>query len=211
MKVLSSENQSENAIEAFEWLQGNQVDLMFLDIEMPDLNGIDFLKGLSRRPEVILTTAYREYALEGYELNVVDYLLKPISFDRFFKAISKLKQFALERSIPQGESSSNKLRNSFYVYSDKRNVKVYFDEIEYVESIKDYVRIHTTKGNIISKDTISRYESLLPDHFLRIHRSYIVNIDSLTAFTQHDVEIGQKELPIGVSYRKKVSQLLKGV
>ena len=199
-----------NAMEAFELINRQEVNLIFLDIEMPGLNGIEFIKGLYKRPNIILTTAYREYALEGYELDVIDYLLKPISFTRFFKAVSKLSSSHQDSPPLKDAQVALSTRSSMFVYADKKNVKVYFDDILYIESIKDYVRIHTNAGNIISKDTISRYADILPASFLRIHRSYIVNTQKITAFTQHDVEIGSKELPIGVSYKKKVLEFLKG-
>lgn len=202
-------NTCNNSMEAFEVMHQQSIDLLFLDIEMPGLNGIEFIKGLHLKPHVILTTAFREYAIESYEIAVIDYLLKPFSFTRFFKAVSKLPEFNVEGSTDRKDKENSRLRSSMYVYSDKKNVKVYFDDIFYIESIKDYVRIHTREGNVISKDTISRYADLLPKNFLRIHRSFIVNIEKIDAFTQHDVEIGAKELPIGVSYKKKVLEFLK--
>lgn len=202
-----------DAMEALQALNQNSIDLIFLDIEMPELNGIDFLKSLSRPPKVILTTAYREYAIESYEVDVVDYLLKPISFNRFFKSISKfLKSNSPVLNIQQSNISAKPNSDhsgSIYVYSDKKNIKVFFNEILYVESIKDYVRIHCTEQNIVSKATITKYENLLPDEFVRIHRSYIVNTQKITAFTHHDIEIGQKELPIGASYKRAVISKLK--
>lgn len=198
-----------DAIQAFQALNEYQIDLLFLDIEMPRLNGIDFIKSLANPPAIILTTAYRDYALESYEINVIDYLLKPISFSRFFKAITKYLKTSTENTTAEISNPTTKLSGSIYVYSNKKNIKVYFDEILYIESIKDYVRIHTTKKNIISKDTISRYEELLPNSFFRIHRSYIVNSAKISAFTPHDIDIGEKELPIGTSYKKKVVELLK--
>lgn len=199
-----------DAIQAFQALNEHAIDLLFLDIEMPHLNGINFIKSLANPPAIILTTAYRDYALESYEIDVIDYLLKPISFPRFFKAVTKyLKTTNQNTPLPQVTNSTTR-SGSIYVYSNKKNIKVYFDEILYIESIKDYVRIHTTKKNIISKDTITNYETLLPSSFFRIHRSFIVNSAKISAFTPHDIEIGDKELPIGTSYKKKVMELLKG-
>ena len=132
-------------------------------------------------PAVILTTAYRDYALESYEITVVDYLLKPISFSRFFKAVTKYLSTSNKVTNPQATPTSNSQSGSIYVYANKKNIKVYFDEILYLESIKDYVRIYTTGKNIITKDTISKYEMLLPNSFMRIHRSFIVNSAKITA------------------------------
>ncbi len=201
-------NTCADALQAFQILSQEKIDLVFLDIEMPGLNGIDFIKSLANPPSIILTTAYREYAMESYEIEVVDYLLKPISFSRFFKAINKyLKSInivAVEQVVEQKTS-----QGSIYVYSNKKNIKVYLEEILYIESLKDYVRIHTSQQQIISKDTISRYEELLPNSFLRVHRSFIINKEKISAFTQHDIEIGEQEIPIGSSYKKKVIELLK--
>ncbi len=197
-----------DALQAFQVLNQEAIDLVFLDIEMPGLNGIDFIKSLANPPAIILTTAYREYAMESYEIEVVDYLLKPIAFSRFFKAINKylksVNNLALEQTVEQKTS-----QGSIYVYSNKKNIKVYLDDILYLESLKDYIRIHTSEQQIVSKDTISRYEELLPDSFLRVHRSFIINTEKISAFTQHDIEIGTKEIPIGSSYKKRVMQLLK--
>jgi len=200
-----------DAMEAFQLLGSTKVDLMFLDIEMPGLTGIDFLKSITDRPQVIFTTAYREYAFDSYEVGVVDYLLKPVSFSRFFKAISKYQQL----NTPSGQAVVTPQKTqldggSIYVYADKKNVKVYFSDIRYIESIKDYVRLHLEDKNVVSKDTISRYEASLPSQFIRVHRSYIVNTEHITAFTHQDIEIGDKEIPIGASYKRSVIESLKG-
>ena len=199
---------SADAMQAFQKLENESIDLVFLDIEMPGMNGIEFIKSLSNQPSVILTTAYREYAMESYEIEVIDYLLKPISFSRFFKAINKyLKSSSKPTLIATSKESS--IRSSIFVYSEKKNIKVYLDNVLYIESIKDYIRIHTSDRTIVSKSTISRFEELLPSSFLRIHRSFVVNTRKITAFTSHDIEIGKLELPIGISYKKAVSKSLK--
>ncbi len=199
-----------DAMEAFKYLSDHDIDLLFLDIEMPEISGIDFIKNIPSCPPVILTTAYREYAIESYELAVVDYLLKPISFNRFFKAITKFLDLnSVKAGVSSEPKSVNQEKSYMYVYADRKNVKVDLDEILYIESIKDYIRIHMTHQNIIAKDTITRYEHILPHAFLRIHRSYIVNTSKITAFTQQDIEIGPKQLPIGVSYKRQVIDRLK--
>lgn len=199
-----------NAIEGFELLKAQQVDLIFLDIQMPMLTGIEFLKSLSDSPKVIFTTAYREYALESYELEVVDYLLKPISFDRFFKAINKYFKTTESKSaaIPAGPGPEE---DSGYIYvnMNKKHYKVLFADILYAESIKDYVRIHTAHAKIVTKDKISDFANKLPPHFLRTHRSYIVNTQKITAFTNQDIEIGDLEIPIGISYKQNVLKELR--
>jgi len=196
-----------DAMEALQAINNYRIDLLFLDIEMPAMNGIDFLRSLTNPPQVILTTAFRKYAFDSYDVDVIDYLLKPISFNRFFKSISKYIKLNSSRSQASNiEKTTPSKSSSIYVYADKKNVKVYLDDIIYIESIKDYVRIHTADKNLISKATITKYENLLPEIFLRIHRSFIVNTAKISAYTQHDVEIDKKEIPIGSSYKKKVAE-----
>lgn len=200
---------STSAMQAFQILNQQSIDLLFLDIEMPEMNGINFIKSLAHPPAVILTTAYREYAIESYEIEVIDYLLKPISFSRFFKSINRYLKSSGEKQSQSTFGESQASSGSIYVYSNKKNIKVFFNDILYIESIKDYVRIHTPNNKIISKDTISRYEKLLPNSFLRVHRSFIINSKKISAFTHHDIEIGQKEIPIGSSYKREVLERLK--
>jgi DNA-binding LytR/AlgR family response regulator len=198
-----------NALEGFEVLKTQSVDLIFLDIQMPLLTGIEFLKSLSNPPKVIFTTAYREYAIESYELEVVDYLLKPISFDRFFKAINKFFKTIETNTSIITVSDSQEVSKFIYVNSNKKQHKISFSEILYVESIKDYIRIHFTDKTIVTKDKISEFEQKLSSNFLRTHRSYIVNADKITAYTVNDVEIGEIEIPIGISYKKQLLEKLK--
>ncbi len=196
-----------SAVEAFDLLKSKEIDLLFLDIEMPVLKGLDFLKTLQNPPKVIITTAYREYAIEGYDLNIVDYLLKPISFDRFIKAIDRYHERTQTTSLPvEGKKTDNTF---FYVNVNKKHIKVIYDTILYVESLKDYVRIHTTDQKLVVKSNIGKIEEQLPSTlFLRTHRSYIIAIDKITAYTQKDIEIGNIEIPIGSSYSTKVSSFL---
>lgn len=205
----------QNALEAFDLLKKEQIDLVFLDIQMPVLTGIEFVKSLQHPPSIIFTTAYREYAVESYELEVVDYLLKPITFTRFFKAINKyLNQKKASQSphpIPQTAPSPEAPEDSFlYVNANKKRIKVSFKDVEYIESLKDYIRIHQPNGSITTKEKISEFEQKLPAYFLRIHRSFIVNTKKITAYTAHDVEIKEKEIPIGGSYKKEVFESLGG-
>lgn len=203
----------QNALEAFDLLKKEEVDLVFLDIQMPVLTGIEFVKSLQHPPSVIFTTAYREYAVESYELEVVDYLLKPITFTRFFKAINKyLNQRQASAHPPPATSPAPRPEeNSFiYVVANKKRIKIWFEAIEYIESLKDYIRIHQASGKITTKEKISEFEHKLPSFFLRIHRSFIVNTKKITAYTAHDVEIEEKEIPIGGSYKKEVFQRLGG-
>lgn len=195
-----------NAILAADFLTKNKVDLIFLDIQMPMLTGIQFLKTLSKAPKVIFTTAYREYAVESYELEVVDYLLKPITFERFFKAVSKLN--IPVQTTPSVTSQASP--ETIFVQSNKKHIKVVLDDILYVESLKDYLKIHQKEGVLVIKERISHFVTQLPpDRFLQVHRSYIVNTAAVTAFTQLDVEIGAVEIPIGGKYKEGVLSVLK--
>jgi DNA-binding LytR/AlgR family response regulator len=197
-----------SAIEAHKVLQNETVDLLFLDIEMPVLKGTDFFKNLTVKPKVIFTTAYRDYAIEGFELSAIDYLLKPIVFERFFKAIEKF----LENVKPLVLSTKEVINKDVYIYvnSNKKNIKVLFNDINYIESIKDYIRIHLTDSTtVIVKHGITAFEKKLNTSFLRVHRSYIINKQKATAFTKHDIEIGTIEIPIGDFYKTNVLKQLK--
>lgn len=201
-----------NAMEAFEYLKSAPVDLIFLDIQMPVLTGIEFLKSLSNPPKVIFTTAYRDYAVDSYELDVIDYLLKPIPFERFFKATNKY--FQARDAVTQAPAAAPiptvPSKDYIYVNANKKNVKVRFEDILYVESIKDYIKIHTVGQKVVVKQTLSAFEAELPSpQFLRIHRSFIVSRSHVTAFTAKDVELGDTELPIGVSYKQVVVRALQ--
>jgi DNA-binding LytR/AlgR family response regulator len=194
-----------SAIEASSILKKKSVDLLFLDIEMPVLKGTDFLKNLVHKPKVIFTTAHREYAIESYELNVVDYLLKPIVFNRFFKAIEKF----LDTQILIETTNKTTELTHIFVQSNKKNIKVNYDDILYIESIKDYIKIHTTDSTLVIKHGISAFEDKLDNRFLRVHRSYIVNSQKVTAYTKQDIEINAIEIPIGDLYKKSVLEKLK--
>jgi len=200
-----------NAVQAFEILKTKEIDLIFLDIQMPGLNGIEFVKSLQHPPAIIFTTAYREYAVESYELDVVDYLLKPITFNRFFKSINKFFDKNNNKEITSSSSplTAEAAESFIYVNTNRRFVKIQFEKVWYVESLKDYVRIHTEEQKIMTKDKISEFEKKLPDYFIRIHRSFIINTKKITAFTQHDIEINGEEIPIGISYKKEVIAFLK--
>lgn len=198
-----------NALLAADFLSKNQVDVLFLDIQMPKLTGIDFLKSLQHSPTVIFTTAYREYAVESYELQAQDYLLKPITFERFFKAVSRL-QVATPKTVETSPQETTHAPEHIFVHVNKKHIKVILSEVRYIESIKDYLKIHTTTETLVIKERISHFIEQLPDPpFVRVHRSYIVNRDHITAFTQQDIEIGTIEIPIGGKYKEEVLNILK--
>ncbi len=200
-----------NALRAFEILQKAQVDLLLLDIQMPKLTGLDFLKTLKDPPKVILTTAYREYALEGYELDVLDYLLKPISFERFLKAVGKVykKDGTTHTSAHDNHGPIGMDEPYLYLKADKKMVKVLLKDIVYIESLKDYVRVKTFEKDVITHQTISYFEEKLPeDAFIRIHRSFIVPINKIETFSASSIEVPGKELPIGRMYKNNVLAVL---
>ncbi len=212
VSLLELTDTCDNALDAFEVLKSKPVDLLFLDIQMPMLTGVEFLKSLPNPPRVIFTTAYRDYAMEGYELNIVDYLLKPITFERFFKAINKYLE--LTRSTPPLPQPSELAipkqdEPHIYINVNKKHHKVLFKDILYIESLKDYLKLHLTEGSLVTKEKISEFMEKLPDGFLRIHRSYIVNQRHITAFTATDIEIGRMEIPIGGNYKMEVMDRLK--
>lgn len=202
-----------NPVKAFEALQHSRVDLLFLDIQMPGLTGLEFLQSLRHKPEVILTTAYREFALEGFELDVADYLLKPVSFDRFLKAIGKFHtrvQPATPLAPAKVPASGNESPHLF-VRADRKNVKVLLDDILFVESLKDYVRIATPQGKITTKETITHFEECLPPgRFLRVHRSFIVAKDKIGALAADGLEIGKTIIPVGRLYKMAVEKAVLG-
>jgi len=195
----------DHAISALDWIKKQKIDLIFLDISMPFISGIDFIKTMKNAPKIIITTAHKEFAIESFELNVLDYLLKPVSFERFLKAISKLENPDYENVKPQDLPGDSFI----YVKSEKRNLKILLNEILFIESLKDYIKIHTTNKTIITQVPISEIEQRLPDGFLRVHRSFIVAKDKITAYTQHDLEIGKQQIPIGRSYKSIVNTYWK--
>ena len=199
-----------NALEAFGLLQRNAVDLLFLDIQMPRLTGIDFLKTLTRPPLVIMTTAYRQFALDGYELDVVDFLLKPILFERFMKAVGKACQRQSPDSPAHASASGLVAQPHLYVRVEREMMKVLLADIVWIESLKDYVKICTVHGQLVTYMRISALEEKLPrERFLRIHRSFLVATDRITAFSSQAVRTGDTELPIGRNYKNEVLRRLE--
>lgn len=201
-----------NAVQAFSVLQETPVDLMFLDIKMPRLLGTDFLRSLRNPPKVIFTTAYRDYAIEGYELDIVDYLLKPIPFERFLRAVAKVrKSETLPLPTVEKEAGGQAKGTFLYFRVDRKMMKVFTREILYIESLKDYVKIITTTSKpLVVKQTITSVEDMLPENdFVRIHRSFIVAIDKISAYTPTHLDLSGQELPIGRLYQKEVGRVLK--
>ncbi|WP_310557147.1 response regulator [Flavobacterium sp.] len=192
-----------NAMKAFEILNTQTIDLLFIDIKMPNITGIEFLKNLKNPPKTILTTAYRDFALDGFELGVVDYLLKPITFERFFKAVDKFLSENVKTDIKVKETVQDEF---ILIKSGIKNHKINTQDILYIESVKDYIKIVLTDNkSITSKYKISDIEVELNQNiFLRIHRSFIINSSKITAFTVNDIEVNGVEVPIGASYKDNV-------
>ena len=201
-----------NPLEAMQVLQNEQVDIMFLDIQMPELTGVEFLKTMPYKPLVIFTTAYKEYALQSYELDAVDYLLKPFRFERFLQAINKASKplKAAQEPTPTQLSTtttedSEKPKDYILVKSDFKVFRLFHKDILYIESMKEYVAFHTEKGRTLSLLSLKKLqEELPPDKFMRIHKSYIANTDLISALEGSMVHLGEKRLPIGSSYKEEV-------
>ncbi len=196
---------STDPVEAFSQLQNLHPDLLFLDIEMPELSGLELIETLETKPEVIITTAYRDYAVEGFDHNALDYLVKPIPFPRFLKAIDKFLTLKEGNEQPESTPSAHIL-----VKADRKTIKVDLRDILYIEGVKDYVKIVLPDQKIMTKVSIGNFhEQLPPGQFLRVHKSFIVAKDKITAFTAHDVEIGKTEIPIGRVYKEEILKLLQ--
>ena len=197
--------QCKNAIEAFNFINNNNnnVDLIFLDINMPEISGIAFAKSINKNIKIIFTTAYRDYAVEGFDLQAVDYLLKPIPFERLLKAVNRYFEVNTVQSDIQLKPTDD---NDFiFVRSDRRMLKITFSDILYIESLSDYIKIHLKDQCIVTRETISAIEAKLPQKdFLRIHRSYIISLKKIESFTNEEVTVNRKALPISRSYKKDV-------
>ncbi|WP_223034409.1 LytR/AlgR family response regulator transcription factor [Hanstruepera marina] len=198
-----------SAMEAMQYLNENKVDFMFLDINMPKLKGLDFLKTLSQPPKTIITTAYKEYALEGYELNVVDYLLKPFSFDRLVKAVNKVSELQASKPFIQEVSKDDTNPTSLFVKGDKKYHQIELDNVLYIEAYGNYTKLYLKDDMIVSHEKISHYEDFLnPSHFLRVHKSFIVAIDKIKFIEGNRMVIQDHKIPIGQTYKSHVNKLV---
>ncbi|OJJ17016.1 DNA-binding response regulator [marine bacterium AO1-C] len=201
-----------NAFEASEIITQQKVDLVFLDINMPKMTGFEWLKTLAQPPKIIVTTAYKEYALEGYELDIVDYLLKPFSFARFLKAVNKVGDTAKEKtsaSVPANNSHEENKR--FFLKGDKKHHQIHIDDILFIEAYGNYTKVFLAEQMIISHEKISSFEELLPaSGFLRVHKSFIVATDKIKMIEGNRIMIGEHQVPIGQTYRSRINHLLGG-
>lgn len=199
-----------SALEAFNHINSEKVDLIFLDINMPEISGLSFAKSINKNIKIIFTTAYREYAVDGFDLQAVDYLLKPISFERLLQAINKYlnENPPIKEDYTGGITSEQS--NFIFVRSDRKMIKINFCDINYIESLSDYIKIHLTDKTIITRETISNIEVMLPQKdFIRTHRSFIVSLASIESFTNEYIEINGSEIPISRSYKNAVLQRLE--
>jgi two-component system, LytTR family, response regulator len=189
-----------DAILATDYLRDHQADLIFLDIHLPKLKGMAFLKTLTHPPAIIITTAYHQYAVEGFELNVTDYLLKPFDFERFLVAVTKVKT---AKTVMPGNEEARATKDHLFLNVQKKKVKVLFQDIIYIESQREYIKIVTTKGEYLSKMSTHEIEDLLPPRqFKRIHRSYIISLSKVDSYTAEEVEVSGVSIPIGRGYRE---------
>jgi len=200
-------------LKAYDLLEKGKVDLMFLDIQMPEITGLDFLRSLDQKPFVILTTAYKEYALEGYELDISDYLLKPFSFNRFLKAVTKVNTAMLasdKQSVPSSDYNQTDFHEDYIIIrADRKYYKINYDDLIFVEGQKAYVTFHSEgKRNVTALASLKELEEKLPKNkFIRIHKSYIVSIKKIDALEGNVIEISGEKLPVGKSFKSKVSEL----
>jgi len=202
---LELQSTFKDAILATDYLRHNYIDLIFLDIHLPKLKGMAFLKTLTQPPAVIITTAYHQYAVEGFDLNVTDYLLKPFEFERFLIAVNKVKTAPGEQ---QKQNESEGIKDFIFLNVQKKKVKILFSEIVYIESQREYIKITTTKKVYISKMSTHEIEALLPSNlFKRIHRSFIVSINKIESYTAETVEVNGISIPIGRGYRDIIENL----
>jgi len=212
VQSLDLANTCIDAVEAINFLQQHPVDLMFLDIKMPELLGTDLVRTLKNPPKIIFTTAYPKYAVEGFELDAVDYLLKPISFDRFLKAVNKVMQTSLHTNTPIITENDNKKEaaDSICFRSDRKMMKVHLEDILYIESLKDYIKVVTVNQTIVTKQSISAMEENLPkEKFIRIHRSFIISLNKVESYTHDLIWVGKTELPVSRMYKHTLEQVLK--
>jgi DNA-binding LytR/AlgR family response regulator len=210
--MLEIAGECHHAMAAFDFIQKNNIDLIFLDVNMPRLTGTEFLRALPSPPRVIFTTAHRDFAVEGFELGAVDYLLKPYSLDRFLRAVHRaINPEQKSSSLSVKESIATESDRFLYVRADRKMVKVMIDDILYVESLKDYIRIILRDKQVITKQTITSLEEMLPENdFMRIHRSFIVSVRKVDSYSPGSVFVGKTELPVGPLYKHEIGKRLGG-
>ena len=215
LKKISAANivaSCKNAMEAFTFMNSQKIDLIFLDINMPEISGLSFAKSINKNIKIIFTTAYREYAVDGFDLQVVDYLLKPISFERLLQAINKYLDENIHVNIDADNEIIDEASDFIFVRSDRKMIKLEFLDIIYIESLSDYIKIYLTNKTIVTRETITNIEAKLPKKdFIRLHRSYIVSISKIDLFTNEYVELNKKVIPISRTYKNDVLHRLENI
>jgi len=208
VKIIAS---CKNALEAFQLINTQSVDLIFLDINMPEISGLSFAKALTRDIKIIFTTAYREYAVDGFDLQAVDYLLKPISFDRLLQAIHKYMSEGIQLKAPVSEVKIEEASSdSFFVRSDRKMTRIRFTDVIFIESLGDYVKIHMANKRVTTRETLSAIEEKLPNQeFLKVHRSFIVAVKHIDSFTNEYIEVGERQIPISRGCKDDVLKTLE--
>ena len=210
LPFLELKHKFADALSAIDFIEQHTIDIVFIDINLPRFKGIDFIRMYPDKAKYIVISAYHEYAIEGYELNVCDYLLKPVSFNRFAQAVRKAVNTTKPVPVAAPDILNNDVRDYFYVSVDKKRVKVRFGDIVYIESLKEYIKIHFTNGKwLLTKLQIGQAEDLLNQEFVRIHRSYIVARNKVQSYNQSMVSMGQVTLPVGTNYKTELSQMLE--
>ena len=205
---LSLEKHCYNAMEAMQYLNNNTVDFIFLDINMPKLTGFDFLRTLTNPPKIIVTTAYKEFALEGFELNVSDYILKPFSFDRLVKAVNKAISEVPKKTSTTNTSVLAPVKSRLFLKGDKKYHQIHLDDILYIEAYGNYSKVYMKEEMIVSHEKISSFETLIPqENFLRVHKSFIVAVDKIKLIEGNRISIDDHKIPIGQTYKNNVSKL----
>ena len=207
---IAIEGSCASAVEAFNLINAHPIDLIFLDIHMPEITGLSFAKSINKEIRIIFTTAYREYAIDGFDLQAVDYLLKPISFDRLFRSVNTYFEVYHKKESQEIKDISQPAYEFMFVRAERKMVRLDFADITFIESLSDYVKIHTTTSTVITRETISNIEAKLPfNHFIRVHRSFIVSLSQISSYTNEYVEVNNKVVPISRSYKSLVLEKLE--
>lgn len=195
-----------NPFEVLEFTNSNSVDVVFIDIQMPELTGIQLMEMLGNKTKFVITSAYSEYALQGYEHNVIDYLLKPVSFDRFYKAVLKVQEVFKEQAFTKVITAEEKSDDFLFVKTDGKLIKVNLNDLQFVEGLKDYLYLHLKNEKLIVLDTLKDFELKLPNNFMRVHKSYIVRLDQIQSIERSRIFIQNKIIPVGDTYKERFQQ-----
>ncbi|KAA5536031.1 LytR/AlgR family response regulator transcription factor [Paenimyroides baculatum] len=198
-----------NPFEVLEFTNNNSVDVIFIDIQMPELTGIQLMEMLGNKTKFVITSAYSEYALQGYEHNVIDYLLKPVSFDRFYKAVVKVQEVFKEQAFTNVMTAEEKSEDFLFVKTDGKLIKINLNDLQFVEGLKDYLYLHLKNEKLIVLDTLKDFELKLPNNFMRVHKSYIVRLDQIESIERNRIFIQNKIIPVGDTYKTKFQDWVK--